>query len=97
MGLGYVAASHFDAVLTKLEQMVKSDGGKKSSGILGFIKVRVNHHLIVLLSSQAIINVTTICSDLTMTTLNDLCYLFMFYVSHPCSIVTGGCPCLSVL
>ena len=39
LGLGYTAAAHFDAVLTKLEERTKADGGKKSSGIIGFIKV----------------------------------------------------------
>lgn len=39
MGLGYAAAAHFDAVLTKLEEKAKSESGKKSTGIIGFLKV----------------------------------------------------------
>jgi len=37
--LGLVAASHFDSVLTKLEAMGKHEITKKSTGLLGFIKV----------------------------------------------------------
>ncbi|XP_067937977.1 maestro heat-like repeat-containing protein family member 1 [Watersipora subatra] len=39
---GYTAAAHFDVVLTKLELKTKSDGSKKSSGIIGFLKEKVN-------------------------------------------------------
>ena len=39
VGLGFAGAAHFDTVLTKLEQMIKHDGGKKSGGIIGFLKV----------------------------------------------------------
>lgn len=49
-GLGYVAASHFDVVLTKLEAMSKQkgDGSKKSSGLLSFIKVKCHNIILAL-------------------------------------------------
>lgn len=40
IALGYTAASHLDTVLSKLENVAKNDMVRKSSGILGFMKVR---------------------------------------------------------
>jgi len=35
---GFIAASHLDEVLSKLDAIMKSEGGKRSSGFFGFIK-----------------------------------------------------------
>ncbi len=41
IAVGFTAASHLDAVLSKLDSMSKYEGGKKSTGFFGFIKVSI--------------------------------------------------------
>lgn len=47
VGLGFAGAAHFDMVLTKLEQMIKHDGSKKSGGIIGFLKVCIHRRCVI--------------------------------------------------
>ena len=39
--MGYVAASHLDSVLAKLDAVSRNESAKRSSGLFGFIKVRI--------------------------------------------------------
>ena len=39
IGVGFCAGSHLDLVLTKLEQVAKNQMVRKSTGLLGFMKV----------------------------------------------------------
>ena len=41
IGLGFCAAAHLDAAVSKLEKVAKEDMARKSSGLFGLVKVRI--------------------------------------------------------
>jgi hypothetical protein len=69
IALGFTAASHLDTVLSKLDSVAKNDMVRKSSGILGFMKVSR------LQCSQRSWVVTSLTSDNHVNT----CFCAIFY------------------